>query len=117
MIADAIDKTPLISVLVACKCEIPPERRQLHPQMVERKASASLSKITAHQVSQASPESYKKGLAVLLQRLINAIPSNGTSMSAYCTPRIIASRWRRKGIHYCINRLHVRKSALFFPDH
>jgi hypothetical protein len=58
-------------ILVACKCDFPPAHRHVDPAGVEKRAKALIGDITAFQTSQATPDSQKRCVAVLLRAIVS----------------------------------------------
>lgn len=66
-----IYKASIPFILVACKCDVPPSRRQVDPMVVDQRAKALIGDITAFQTSYIQPDSQKRCVAVLLRAIVS----------------------------------------------
>ncbi|KAF2404921.1 ras GEF [Trichodelitschia bisporula] len=77
-----ICRASLPLMLVACKCDFPPAHRHVDPAGVKKRARASLGDIEAYQTSQATPDSQKRCVAVLLRLIVAARARNHHAFAA-----------------------------------
>lgn len=67
----AIQRAATPSVLVSCKCDTHPAERQVDPTGIELKARQAVKTLQTLQASVAHPETYKRGLAMLVKSVVH----------------------------------------------
>ncbi|KAF2629513.1 ras GEF [Macroventuria anomochaeta] len=65
-------KSNLPFVLAACKCDQHPAHREVDPSVVEQKAKSFLGDVSVFSTSEASPETHRPCLAVLIRAALSA---------------------------------------------
>ena len=61
-------------MLISCKCDTPAAKRELDPTVIEQKARRSITGIGTLQTSEASQESHRKAMSMILQQIIFGEP-------------------------------------------
>lgn len=69
---DILSKAALPFVLVACKCDQHPAHREVDPAVVEQKAKSFLGDVSVFSTSEASPETHRSCLSVIIRAAISA---------------------------------------------
>ena len=94
----AINKAKIPSLLVSCKCDAPPEERDVNPRVVEQTAKRNVKDLDTLRVSAAAPQSHKQGVSMILRAIVSGAPDNGvekcknTSSRAHSHPANCMSR-------------------------
>ncbi|KAF2470591.1 ras GEF [Lindgomyces ingoldianus] len=118
---NAISRSSLPFVLVACKCDTHRDHRQVDPQVVEQKAKSFLGDVITFQTSEASPEAHKRCLSVLTRAVIAAKRPRSQASSRrranssavrHVTPRepFAARKHERASSEFSMSRYRPRSS-------
>ena len=69
---DALSKSSLPFVLVACKCDQHSTHREVDPAVVEQKARSFLGNVNTFQISESLPDTHRSCLSVITRAIIAA---------------------------------------------
>lgn len=74
ILADAITKASLPTILISCKCDTPLDEREVDPARVEENAKRAINSISTLQISEFHPETHRRGIFMLLNTIVNTQP-------------------------------------------
>ena len=69
----AIDKAGIPSLLISCKCDAPPEERDVNPRTVELAAKRNVKDLETLRVSSTDPDSHRQGVSMILKAIVSGI--------------------------------------------
>ncbi|KAF1991343.1 ras GEF [Aulographum hederae CBS 113979] len=127
-ILNALNKSSLPFLLVACKCDHHPSHRQVDPAVVEQRAKAFIGDIGAMQAAGNTPDTHKRCVSVVLRAVLAVRHENSMFLAAArrransnavrrVSPRAPQSRHGRASSEFSASLLQKQVTSVYNSDH